>query len=211
MANTYAPIFQPIRIDLGNANPINTLQVLTNAEAAIAPSPTGISHGIGLTNDAAKAAPGNPFAPTGNFVAEKVWNSVWNDYADLQLLRDKLIPGKCYIDTADGAMIASKRCQLSVIGIASDTFAHVVGLRQDIKQVPIAVSGWVLAYVDKEYPCGTPLTNNENGDLTEMNLEEKRNYPERLVAIYKRKELDLEFGTDNKKIRVDNRHWVKVK
>ena len=147
----------------------------------------------------------------GEFKADKVWNSVWNDYADLQLLCDDLIPGKCYIDTYDGAKLCTERCQLSVIGIASDTFAHAVGTRSDQKQVPIAVAGWVLAHVDREYPCGTPLTNDEFGNLTEMTLEEKRNYPERLIGIYKRKEVELEFGTEGKKVKVNNRHWVKVK
>ena len=84
-------------------------------------------------------------------------------------------------------------------------------MRQDVRQVPIAVSGWALAYVDQEYPCGTPLTNDQDGNLTEMTLEEKRNYPERLVGIYKRKELETEFGTESKKINVNGRHWVKVK
>ena len=141
----------------------------------------------------------------------KVWGAVWNDFADFQLLCDNLEFGKCYYDTADGAKICNERCQMSVIGIASNTFGNSVGIRDDQMQVPIAVSGWVLAYVDKEYPCGTPLTNDEFGNLTEMTLEEKRNYPERLVGIYKRKEMDEEFGIEGSKIKVNNRHWVKVK
>lgn len=145
------------------------------------------------------------------FIGSKVWNAVWNDFADFQLLADKLEYGKCYIDTFDGAMLASERCQLSVIGIASDTFGHAAGQRDDVRQVPIAVAGWVLAYVDKEYPCGTPLTNDANGNLTEITIEEKRDYPERLVAIYKRKELEAEFGPEDTKIKVNGRHWVKVK
>ena len=44
-----------------------------------------------------------------------------------------------------------------------------------------------------------------------MTLEEKRNYPERIVGIYKRKEPKLQFGTENIKIEVNDRHWVKVK
>ena len=44
-----------------------------------------------------------------------------------------------------------------------------------------------------------------------MTLEEKRNYPERLVATYKRKEMQERFGFQDNYIEVDNRHWVKVK
>ena len=145
------------------------------------------------------------------FVASKVWNAVWNDVADFQLLNDELIFGKCYIDHIEGARIATKRCQMGVIGIASDTFGHAVGFGANEKEVPIAVCGWVLAFVDQEYECGTPLTNDEFGNLTEITLEEKRNYPERIIGIYKKPERNDEFGPNNQKIKVNGRHWVKVK
>jgi len=199
----HAPILKPVEInnDSGDANfgnPTNWSPDTTNAPAA------NRIYGIVVSSQDA----GNN--QRGHFSAERIWNSVWNDYADFQLLNDEYIPGKCYFDTTDGARICDTRCQLSVIGLASDTFAQVVGKREDQKQVPIAVAGWALAYVDQEYPCGTPLTNNEKGELTEMTLEEKRNYPERLVAIYKRKEMEELFGTESK-IKVNGRHWVKVK
>lgn len=150
--------------------------------------------------------------PSGEFIAERVWNAVWNDYADFQRLNDKLVYGKVYFDTIEGARICNQRCQMSVIGVASDTFGHSVGSGSNYGyEVPIAVAGWVLAYTDKEYPCGTPLTNDENGNLTEMTLEEKMKYPERLVGIYKKRELNEFFGPEHKKVKVDGRHWVKVK
>lgn len=145
------------------------------------------------------------------FTAPKVWNAVWNDLADFQLLCDKLEYGKCYMDTKDGAKICTERCQMSVIGIASDTFGFGVGSTPERKEVPIAVAGWVLAYVDKEYECGTPLTNDENGNLTAMTRAEKLEYPERIVALYKRKEMEEFFGPEGSKIEVKGRHWVKVK
>lgn len=149
---------------------------------------------------------------SGQFKAEKVWNAVWNDYADFQQLSDRLEYGRVYYDTAEGAKICSQRCQLSVIGVATDTFGHAVGQGANPgHEVPIAVAGWVLAFVDKEYPCGTPLTNDAQGGLTEMTIEEKRLYPERLVAIYKKIETKEFFGTINNKISVNGRHWVKVK
>lgn len=141
----------------------------------------------------------------------RIWNAVWNDVADFQLLNDQLIAGKCYIDHIEGARIAFERCQMGVIGIASDTFGYGVGTGANEKEVPIAVCGWVLAFVDQEYPCGTPLTNDEHGNLTEMTLEEKRNYPERMVGIYKKPERNEEFGPNGSKIKVNGRHWVKVK
>lgn len=149
---------------------------------------------------------------TGFFRADKVWNAVWNDIADFQLLADKLEFGRCYFDTKDGARICSERCQMSVIGIASDTFGFGVGAGANInREVPIAVAGWVLAFVDQEYDCGTPLTNDQFGNLTAMTLQEKRDFPERIVAIYKRKEMDSYWGPQSNKIEVNGRHWVKVK
>lgn len=204
-AKPYAPLLRPAIID---TNPVSASIgdiISWDPDTNGAPA-ANTNYSLVVTNSTNAA-----LTSMGHFQAEKVWNSVWNDYADFQLLNDELIPGKCYYDTADGARLCNSRCQLSVIGLASDTFAQVVGVRKDHKQVPIAVAGWALAYVDKEYPCGTPLTNNEHGDLTEMTLDEKRNYPERLVAIYKRKEHDAEFGTEGSKVHVNNRHWVKVK
>jgi len=148
-------------------------------------------------------------SPDQQIVAFKIWNVVWNDVADFRKLNDELIYGKCYYDTINGAKICDTRCQKSVIGISSNTFGQALGAGS--KGVPIAVTGWVLAFVDKEYEIGTPLTNNENGDLTEITLTDKQNYPERLVAIYRNKEVNIFWGPEGKEIEVNNRHWVKVK
>jgi hypothetical protein len=150
----------------------------------------------------------------GAFKAERVWNAVWNDVADFQKLDDRLEYGRCYYDTLTGAKICSERCQQSVVGIASDTFGFGVGAGNPLnggKEVPLAVAGWTLAYVDAEYSPGTVLTNDEKGNLTKMGFFEKLFYPERIVALYKRKESELEFGVEKKKIKVNGRHWVKVK
>jgi hypothetical protein len=148
-------------------------------------------------------------SPDQEFIALKIWNSVWNDIADFHQLDDELVYGKCYIDTTTGSKICSKRCQMGVIGIASNTFGYGLGVGSN--KVPIAVSGWVLAYVDKEYEVGTPLTNDKDGNLTKMSRREKRKYPERMVGIYSKKEENLFVGSDLKKIDVDGRHWIKVK
>jgi len=150
-------------------------------------------------------------SPDQELIALRLWNAVWNDVADFQkLAKDEIFdPGYCYYDTKDGAKICNEKCQKSVIGIASNTFGIGVGLKEG--RVPIAVAGWTLAYVDKEYDSGTPLTNNEYGFLTEMKRSEVSSYPERLVAIYKKKEEKIKWGTPGKEIDVNGRHWVKVK
>jgi hypothetical protein len=167
------------------------------------------SYTLGSGNDLAVCA--NATNTLTDLIASRVWNAVWNDIADFQLLNDNLVFGKCYIDHIEGARIAYERCQMAVIGIASDTFGHAVGSGANEKEVPIAVSGWVLAFVDQEYACGTPLTNDENGNLTEMTLQEKRDFPERIIGIYKKPEHNSEFGPNQSKVQVNGRHWVKVK
>lgn len=164
----------------------------------------GTGTDVALTNVAGTAV-------TGSFIAAKVWNAVWNDVADFQTLNDELVFGKCYYDTSEGARICNKPCQMAVMGIASDTFGYGLGRNEDVKQVPIAVAGWVLAYVDKEYPCGTPLTSDEHGNLTEICMADKRDYPERIIATYKKVEKAEYFGIEGSKIKVNGRHWVKVK
>ena len=169
---------------------------------------TGVISNMGIDgNDIALSSDG--VNADQQIIAARVWNAVWNDIADFQDLGDKLRYGKCYYDSEEDAKICNKRCQKGVIGIASDTFGYALGV--GVGKVPIAVSGWVLAYVDREYERGTPLTNDSNGNLTEMILEEKQNYPERMVAIYKKKETAIEWGANDALIKVNGRHWVKVK
>ncbi|MBU0964687.1 hypothetical protein KKC06_06635 [Patescibacteria group bacterium] len=143
----------------------------------------------------------------GYFYATRVYNAVYNDVADFQDLNDEMVFGKCYFDTNLGAEICNQRCQMGIMGIATDTFGLSCGTDSRKKQVPISISGWVLAYVDKIYPIGTPLTNDENGNLTIITLEEKGYYPERLIATYKKPEKEIMWNG----VVVNNRHWVKVK
>ncbi len=165
----------------------------------------GNSTGVGTDS-------GTGLISSGDFKsATKVWNAVWNDIADFQLLNDELAFGYCYYDTLEGARLCNQRCQMAVMGIASNTFGFGVGAGANTREVPIAVAGWVLAHVDREYPCGTPLTNAADARLTAMTLQEKRDYPERLVALYKGPERRSHWGPSQGQIEVCGRHWVKVK
>ena len=96
------------------------------------------------------------------------------------------------------------------MGLASDTYGFGVGQTKNERRVPIAIAGFVLAYVDKEYEPGECLTSNATGGLTAMSDEDKRNYPERIVAIYRGIEHKSTYGVNNEVI-VNGRHWVKVK
>ena len=43
-----------------------------------------------------------------------------------------------------------------------------------------------------------------------MEDEEKYKYPERIVAIYKKHALQEYFGTNDNKIKINGRNWVKI-
>jgi hypothetical protein len=149
-------------------------------------------------------------SPNQEFIAEKVWNAVYNDVVDWQDLREdaEVKYGKVYVDSYDGAHLPTRRCEQGVMGICSDTFGFAVGRIQGRSQIPVSVSGWCLAYVDKMYETGVPLTNTSSGCLTEMNATEKMTYPERLVAVYKRPESEEVWQG---RVETKNRHWVQVK
>ncbi len=150
--------------------------------------------------------------PDQQFIASKVWSSVYGDFADFRTLDDELVYGKCYYKDSEGVKICNEECQMGLVGIASDTFGSSVGsdITGSKPRVPISVAGWVLAYVDKAYSPGTPLTNDANGNLTEMDIDQKLAYPERLVATYDGPEPNEYWGPSHNRILVDGRHWVKI-
>lgn len=149
---------------------------------------------------------------TGGLTASKVYNSVYNDIADFfELDReiDIIEYGKCYVRLPEGdTILSSEYNQQGIIGIATDTYGYGLG-KKDIgnKEIPIAIGGIVLAYTDKIYLPGTPLTCTENGILTEMDRQTASFYPERIVATFYKEEKQ-EFWND---IEVKERHWVKIK
>jgi hypothetical protein len=149
----------------------------------------------------------------GYFYATRVYNTVYNDFADFQALApgQPILYGKCYYATPEGLALCSAKCQLGVVGIASNTYGQAVGENKEVFQAPIAVAGWVLAFVDEEYAPGTPLMNDGEGNLTEMPMDLKRDYPERIVAIYIAPEASELWGPEGQKVAVDGRHWVKVR
>ena len=149
----------------------------------------------------------------GGLSATKVYHAVWNDISDAIEVQDtlKTDPGYCYFFDGKEYHRTSKYCQKGIIGIHSDTAGSVLGKKGKHKELDISVGGFVLAYVDKEYAPGTPLTSAPNGRLTKMSLISRILHPERLVATYWKKETNKEWGDESHKVEVNGRHWVKVR
>lgn len=149
----------------------------------------------------------------GGIRGNRVYNAVWNDLADcIPVDNDcELTPGYCYCFDGEKYYKSSKYLDDGIIGIHSDTYGMHMGYKDNYKQMDVAVAGFVLAYVDKEYPSGTPLTCTENGYLTKIEKSDKMEYPEKVVATYWKNEPSEYWGGEKDRIKVNGRKWVKVK
>lgn len=120
---------------------------------------------------------------------DKVYNAVWNDYADCIKVppNTDIEAGRCYYTDGINYWKTTQYCQKGTIGINSDIFGFVTGMDttdNDIPHLNISVGGFVLAYVDKRYTTGTPLTSGPNGTLVKMKLLDRIIHPERIVGIF---------------------------
>ena len=166
----------------------------------------------GSTSGALTVSTGGIYARSGIKSDTGVYNAVWNDLADCIPVDDecKVEPGYCYCFDGEKYYKSTKYLDEGIIGIDSDTYGMNMGRKPGLNQMDVAVAGFVLAYVDKEYKPGTPLTCAEDGYLTEIKREDKIEYPERIVATYWKSEPADEWGSDSRKVKVNGRKWVKV-
>ena len=150
----------------------------------------------------------------GGISAAKVYNSVWNDLADsIEVPSDtELEYGYCYKYKDEKVYKTDEYADPNVLGIHSDTAGMVLGIKPShIKCINLAVAGVVLAYVDKEYECGTALVATKGGMLTKANRATRLLHPERIVATYYKKEKEDLWGPKSNRIKVNGRSWVKIK
>ena len=169
-----------------------------------------ISNTLGNTNPTS----GTALACTGGISAAKVYNAVWNDLADsIEVPSDtELEYGYCYKYKDEKVYKTDKYADPNVLGIHSDTAGMVLGIKPShIKCINLAVAGVVLAYVDKEYECGTALVATKEGKLTKANRVTRILHPERIVATYYKKEKEDLWGPKSNRIKVNGRSWVKIK
>ena len=177
-----------------------------SAAGATVNQDTTASSGAALT-----VSTGGIFAG-GGIKGAAIYNAVWNDLADCIPVDDecKVEPGYCYCFDGEKYYKSTEYLDKGIVGIDSDTYGINMGHKPGLNQMDVAVAGFVLAYVDKEYKPGTPLTCTENGYLTKIKLKDKIRYPERIVATYWKNEPAEEWGSDSRKVRVNGRKWVRI-
>lgn len=171
---------------------------------------------LNISNELGKTDPlsGTAVYCSGGILASKVYNAVWNDLADsIEVPSDtELEHGYCYKYKNRKVYKTDEYADSNVLGIHSDTAGMVLGIKPShIKCINLAVAGIVLAYVDNEYECGTPLVATKEGKLTKANKMTRVLHPERIVATYFRKENNDFWGPSSNKIAVNGRSWVKIK
>ncbi len=146
---------------------------------------------------------------TGDFTANKVYNAVWNDIADFIQVEEecKIEPGYAYTYTKGVHRKTRSYAEKGSIGITSDTYGFGLGHKPSAKELPIAIGGFVLAYCDRLYEPGTPLTSGRDGKLIKARLLTRLFHPERLLATFYRPEAAEKWHS----VAVNGRCWVKVK
>ena len=123
-------------------------------------------------------------ASTKAIYASKVYNAVWNDYAEYRIA-DTEEPGRVIVPSDDGiARIATYRLQ-SGGRIISDTYGNAVG-QSDEAKTPVGLAGRVLAYPYQninQYKIGDCVCSAPNGTVDIMTREEIKEYPDRIIGI----------------------------
>lgn len=149
----------------------------------------------------------------GGIKGDRVYNAVWNDLADSIPVNEDavLVAGKAYCFDGEKYTESSEYMADGYIGIHSDTYGMNMGGKPGVKQIDCAVAGFVLAYVDKEYPVGTPLTCTKDGMLTAIKKRDKIRNPEKIVATYWKSEPNNVWGPEGNEVFVNGRKWVKVR
>lgn len=142
----------------------------------------------------------------GHIYAAVVHNAVWNDLVDcMEVPEDTSLEyGYCYSWEGNN-VIKSSRSSKNCIGIHSNTAGFAMGEKKT-KTIRAAVAGFVLAYVDKLYPEGTPLTWGDDGVLTKCSSLKRILHPERVIATFYREEKEEKWHD----LPVSGRHWVKI-
>ena len=153
------------------------------------------------------------FDSNGYIHANRVYNAVWNDYAEYRNYNDGETPyGRVVCENGnDSVSLSTKRLQPGAM-ICSDTFGTSMGEAENT--IPIAVAGRVLAYPwepreEYNFFIGQAVCSGPNGTVSIMTKDEVKEYPECVVGYISAVPKYETWGTGN--VKVDGRVWIKVK
>lgn len=147
----------------------------------------------------------------GYLTATRVYNAVWNDYAEYRRTLSGVKAGHCVVDNDDGSLSITNNRLLPAAQIVSDTWGHIMGETENAK-TPIAVAGRVLAYtyqLRENYHAGMAVCSAPGGTVDIMTREEIKEYPDCIVGYVSEIPQYEEWGSGH--IKVDGRIWIRVK
>ena len=142
-----------------------------------------------------------------------LYGAAWNDYAEYRAAANnqQIQPGQVVKENGDGTLSISQNRLEAGCEIVSDTFGFAIG-ETEMCKLPIAISGRVLAYTDKDrksFQIGAPVCSGPNGTVSQMTPEEEQKYPSRIIGVVSEIPQYKEWGSNN--IKVNNRTWIRVK
>ena len=151
-----------------------------------------------------------------NIYGNKVWNGVWNDYAECREA-ETTEPGRCVRESISGVMKITDRRMMRGCKIISDTFGTCMG-ETDKAKTPIGVAGRVLAYPARNrnrFYLGAPVCSGPNGTVDVMSHLEAVLHPECIIGTVSEVPTYKEWTAGTKKnpknIKVDGRIWIYVR
>ena len=152
----------------------------------------------------------------GNITGAKVYNAVWNDYAEC---RSSWVeePGRVIVESKNGTMELATERLMAGCKIISDTYGNLMG-QSKTARTPIAVAGRVLAYpyqAREKYELGAAVCSAPNGTIDIMTREEIREYPERILGtVSEIPDYDVWYAGNEQNptpIQVNGRIWIYVR
>lgn len=161
--------------------------------------------------DTLSPALSNPIAYNGDMYATRVFQGVWNDYAEYRKADSHVESGRVVVEIGDDTVRQSTDRLEPGAMIVSDTFGSVMGDWSQ-ESVPVCVSGRVLAYPCEpigSYSVGDPVCSGYNGTVSKMSREEAREYPERIIGTVS--SIPSYYIWGENKIPVNGRIWIKVR
>lgn len=148
----------------------------------------------------------------GNITAAKVYNAVFNDYAEYRLCKERIKAG--YIVTEDETncdfvkLCKTKKTKAKLFAV-SDTFGNCMGVNKN--SVSVALSGRVLLYMEtkKNFKVGDYIGCSKNGRGRKLSRIEALFYPKRILGTVSSIPTYKTWGSDN--VNVDGRIWVNLR
>ena len=122
---------------------------------------------------------------TGELTATKIYNAVWNDYAEWFEREDKsevIEPGDVCVWTGNGVSKSSKFNDKAMVGVCSDSYGHILGGEalenmedNNRKFVPIGLKGRVSVNVIGKVEIGDLLVTSDIPGCAEVNNDAPQN------------------------------------